>query len=252
MKNSRVALFFCALSGLMLIRCSPKNEVYNSDKLSDYVNPVPGSFIIYRLDSTKFSYNNLAVDTVISYQAMDVVDAAITDNLGRPSWRVIRYLNDTLAQGTWVPNSTYMITPSGTTLEVIENNFRYQKLKLPIKNGYTWKGNSFIDTQNPDPSWLYNFMDDWDYTYANYGTSFTPLTTPVPNTVTVNQRDEILGTPGNPDAYNERNLAWEVYGKGIGLVYKIFLHRIYQPRSTEHPDGYYDGWGIELKMISHN
>jgi hypothetical protein len=249
MKKKIYTLTLLLLSGLFLIRCSDKKDSFMSDPLADYMSLAVGKYITYRLDSLKY-VNFGQKDTTIKYQAKDVVDAAITDNLGRPAWRIIRYLNDTAALGTWMPDITYVITPTTSTLEVIENNLRFQKLKLPIMDEFSWKGNTYIDTYSGSSDVRY--MDDWDYTYANVGQPFTPFTIPIAVTITVNQRDETLGTINNLDAYSERNFSQEVYGKGIGLVYKNFLHWVFQPRTSTYPNGYYDGFGITLRMIDHN
>ena len=224
------------------------------EDLSTFINMGVGKYVTYRLDSLKFVQFGQR-DTIISYQAKDVIDAAITDNLGRPSWRVIRYLNDTLALGTWNPDITYIITPTRETLEVVENNLRFIKLKIPIREAFNWKGNKYIDTKvdpNVDPNWPYNFLDDWDYTYANVDQPNKPFSITVPVTITVNQHDETLGTINNVDAYSERIYSQEVYGKGIGLIYKSFIRWIFQPRTSTYPSGYKDGYAITLRMIDHN
>ena len=71
---------------------------------------VVGNYIIYRMDSLKF-VNVGSQDTVISYHAKEVVTDSIVDNLGRPSYRVIRYLSDTTETSEWVPSIAYMVTP---------------------------------------------------------------------------------------------------------------------------------------------
>ncbi len=116
-----------------LTHCTKKTDEFQSDQLNDYLNLKVGKYIIYKLDSTKF-VNFGQKDTIIKYQAKDVIDAPVTDNLGRPGWRVIRYLRDSASANDldWKPNSTYMITVTRETAEVIEDNLRYQKLKLPI------------------------------------------------------------------------------------------------------------------------
>jgi hypothetical protein len=162
----------------------------------------------------------------------------------------LRFINDTAAAGPWVQSLTYFVVPTRATIEVIENNFRYQKLQLPITTGFTWKGNSYIDTYSINSDVRY--MDDWDYIYTSVGQPYTPYNTPVPNAAVISQRDETLGTPNNLDAYSERNFAMEVYGKGIGLIYKSFIHWVFQPRNSTYPTGYYDGFGITLRMIDHN
>ena len=116
---------------IMLITGCEKKDVYNSAELNEYMNLEVGKYVRYRLDSTVF-INFGQTQAVIKYQAKDVIDAAITDNLGRPSWRVIRYLSDTTGTAPWTPISTYMITPVRETIEVIENNLRFQKTPIII------------------------------------------------------------------------------------------------------------------------
>ncbi len=253
MKNNFYFITLFLIAGLLLARCSKKDS-YTNDQPTVYTNFAVGKFITYRLDSLYY-VNFGQKDTTVKYQAKDVVDAAITDNSGRPSWRIIRYLNDTTASGTWKPDITYLVTASANTLEVVENNLRFIKLKSPFSEGYTWKGNSYINTQSPgnpntDPNYYY--LENWDYTYANVDQPYPAFSTSVENTVTVNQRDEILGTPDNVDAYSERNFSQEVYAKGVGLIYKNFVHWVFQPRTSTYPTGYYDGYGITLRMIDHN
>ncbi len=253
MKNNLyVVLLLVLLAGLS--QCS-KKDTFISDKPIQYMNLSPGKFIIYRLDSFKYvQYGQQGI--TISYQAMDVVDSQLTDNLGNIVWRVQRSLNDTLASGPWIPDITYFVTITKNTLDITENGLRFEKLSSPIANDFSWKGNSYINTVPPastatEPDLSY--FDNWDYTYANIGQSYVlSNTSHVDNTITINQRDETLGTPGDLDSYRERNYSVEVYGKGIGLIYKNFLHWTFQQRDNTYPNGYYDGYGITLTMLSHN
>lgn len=225
-----------------------KTDQFTSEPVEDYLQLSVGKYITYRLDSMQFE--NL--DTIkSSYQVKDEIEGEITDNLGRKSWRVIRYYRDVAGTQPWMEHIVYMITPTAQSIEVIENNFRYVKLRQPINDGFNWKGNVYVSLYSSDPDWDYRYLDDWDYMYENIGSPFTTLMGSIPNTITVNQRDESLGFPNDPGGYSERNFAYEVYGKGIGLVYKEFLHSQYQPTtgaSTAHRLGYY----IKLNMLSHN
>jgi hypothetical protein len=75
----------------------------------------------------------------------------------------------------------------------------------------------------------------------------------IDSTIKVSQRDEIIGNPANPNSYSERNIGEEKYAKGIGLVYRNFLHTEYQPPTPGHIGAYSDGsYGVTLKMIDHN
>jgi hypothetical protein len=268
-------------------------EKFPSEELSEYMNLQVGKYIRYNLDSLRFVFFGQK-DTTISYQAKDVVEAAITDNQGRPSWRIVRYLRDSASknESDWKPSMTYMVTPTRETIEVIENNQRFQKLKLPITNGFSWKGNAHIDTYN---DFEMRFLDGWDYTYEDVGTTFTDSgRTSIPNTITVNQIDA-EGNVGNPTApIIQKVFSKEVYAKNIGLVYKDFVKWEYQAsfdtkrcfyfncvsnkcdtiecdtdpalcdsvsrlrqwtqkcRDSIRTGFYYEGYGIKLKMIDHN
>ncbi len=226
-----------------------KKESLHSAAVEDYFNFAVGKYVRYRLDSTLY-INFGQKDTVIKYQARDVIEAAVTDNLGRASWRVVRYLSDSSGTKPWTPATTYLITPTRETIEWVENNLRFQKLKLPITEGFNWKGNSFIDTYSINSE--VRFMDDWDYTYEDVDAPFTVLNNQIiQNTTTVNQRDEIIGFPNDPNLFSEKTYSKEVYGQGIGMIYRDFIHWEYQPPNGGNP-GYKSGYGIKMVMIDHN
>jgi len=217
---------------------------------TDYLQLQSGKYIIYRLDSTEFV--NFGTQTVVvSYQAMDVIDSLITDNLGRPTWRVYRYLSDTTGTQPWVPNETYMITPTKQDVEVVENNLRFIKLVYPVQNGYSWSGNSYIDVTT-DTFNVLTYMQGWNYTYDSVGLPFTTLGGVVSNSLTVNQQNDSIGNLGDPTSFGEIDYSEEVYGQGIGLIYKNFLHQEYQPPNGSTSVGSTSGYGIRLNMLSHN
>jgi hypothetical protein len=69
------------------------------------------------MDSLKY-VNVGSQDTLISYHAKEVVEDSITDNQGRPSYRVVRYLNDTTESSGWTGTIAYMVTPLKGSVEV--------------------------------------------------------------------------------------------------------------------------------------
>src|ERR1700682_5767350 len=101
--------FFLSLLILIICSCNKSNPLV-TDGPADYYPMHVGNYIIYRMDSLKYIHVG-STDTLISYHAKEVVDDSITDNLGRPSYRVVRYLNDTTESGEWVPSIAYMVTP---------------------------------------------------------------------------------------------------------------------------------------------
>ena len=230
--------------------CSKTTDDYEMAALSDYYPMVVGKYVTYKLDSLKYT-NFGTTETIITYQAKYYVDAQITDGLCRPAYRIIRSIRKT-AVDTWMPDATFMVVPVDNTVEFIENNLRYIKLKRPIRNEYSWKGNSYIDTYSINSDLKY--MDDWDYTYDSVNVSSTVGAFTLDSTLKVNQQDEIIGNPADPAAYSERNISYEKYAKNIGLVYRKFLHSEYQPSTTGGGPGKYSdfSYGITLTMIDHN
>lgn len=257
MKNFFIAVIITGVltGSVLLAGCEKKNDNYSSDAVTDYVNLQVGKYVIYRLDSTGF-VNFGQKDTVISYQAKDVVDAQITDNLGRPSWRIVRYLRDTgsTSESDWAPKLTYQVTPSRENIEVNEANFRYLKLVLPVKEGYSWKGNGYLP-DNPYVD-LYEFsndedIQDWDYTYQNVGASATFNNKNYDSTITVLQIADSTNLPLTAGIPASKTYWSETYAKHIGLVYKEVVMWEYQP-PTNTNSGYRHGFGIKMTILDHN
>ncbi len=146
--------------------CEKETEEFTTEPIADYLPLTVGKYIIYRIDSTVFT-NFGKTEELHRYQVKHEVNAQITDNLGRPSYRIFRYLRDSLGTQPWVINGSYFITPLSDQVEVIEDNLRYIKLHLPLKLNSDWKGNKYV-SDDPFGSLytLYNDddMNDWDYT----------------------------------------------------------------------------------------
>ncbi len=242
----KILPFICSL--IVLAACKKQTETLDVVPVSDYYPLTVGNHLDYDLDSTLF-INFGKKDTVIHYQARDIVDAQIADNLGRPSFRIVRYLRKNDGDA-WIPSITYMVTPEDNNIELIENNLRYIKLAAPVKQDFSWKGNRFIDTYSTDLD--LNYLDDWDYIYDSVGVPLTINNLSFDNTVKVFERDEFLGQdPSIPGTqYAEKNFAYEKYAKGVGLIYREFLHWEYQGAQPGR-DAYYEGFGIRLTIASH-
>lgn len=231
---------------ILLFGCSKSNPL-QTDTPADYYPMHVGNYIIYRMDSLKF-INVGSEDTLISYLAKDVVQDSITDNLGRPSYRVIRYLSDTTGTAEWVPSIAYMVTPLKGSVEVVENNLRFIKLISPVQDGISWLGNAYIDTKSDDSPVPY--LDGWNYVYDSTGLPFSVLAGTIPQAVIVDEANDITGS--SDGSYTQTIFSEEVYGKGIGPIYKKFLYSVYQSPNVEYPSGATIGYGLTFNMVSHN
>jgi len=254
-------LTFCKHSLIVFIVLSiyscdkTTTEEFQSDSLNDYIPLAVGKYITYRIDSTVFT--NFGRTTEIhKYQVKHIIDAQISDNLGRPSYRVFRYLNDSVASKPWLPAGTYFITPLATQTEVIEDNLRFIKLHLPVKNGYTWKGNKYIPV-NAYGS-LYNFsnddsMEDWDFEYDGESSSFSYGGKNYSGVYSIEEQDEAYNVPiTDPNGYATKTRSVEKYSKNIGLVYREYEMWEYQPNPGGSGGPFKTGFGIKMWMVDNN
>ena len=183
----------------------------------------------------------------------------LPDNLGRPSYRILRYLRDSLGTQPWVENGTYFITPLTDQAEIIEDNLRFIKLHLPFKLNTDWKGNKYL-SDDPYAS-LYTFfnddnMNEWDYSIDQFDNTTTIGGKPITDVYTVFQIDESINAPvTNLAQPGYRTLASDKFAKNIGLVSRDFILWEYQPPAPGSPPstaGFKTGFGIKMWMIDHN
>lgn len=216
-------------------------------KAKEYYPLKAGNVWFYRLDSVVTINFGTALATH-SYHLKDSTGVFFVDNENRESFPVYRFITDTLEQNPWQNISTYYITPTANNIEVVDdNNLRFTKLVSPVNEGIHWQGNSYIDTRSGITPFQY--LDGWNYMYANVNKPDTLAASVFDSTVTVLQRDETSPEgPFDPQFYQQRNYSVEIYAHGIGLIYKNFLHTTWQP--TPAPARYEDGsYGIVLNLI---
>src|SRR5207248_7431171 len=95
-----------------IFSCKKKVEViddtdYQRQRLTELIIPLQaGKYITYRVDSTVFT-NFGRTTEVHKYLVKHVVNAAITDNLERPSIRMYTYITDTTGTQPWQPSGSY-------------------------------------------------------------------------------------------------------------------------------------------------
>lgn len=249
----------CVLSLLAILTifaCNKQSPGINTAPVSDYMPMQVGKYVHYRLDSMRFIDFGQR-DTIVSYEAKDVVDGELTDNTGRQTFRVIRYLRDIAStdENDYIATLTYFVTPTRESIEVQEDNLKFQKLKLPVNNGYSWHGNAFLPAT---PYYqLYQFSNDedinaWDYTYSNVNEPVTINGNNYDSTATVLQVADSSNVPIEfPDGLAYKNYWTEIYAKNIGLVYKEVVMWEYQPPNSGNP-GFKSGFGLTISIIDHN
>lgn len=255
-------LFILASASLAIFSCNEKEE-FDSALLPDYLPMATGKYITYRMDSLVFTNFGRNIE-VHKYQVKHQVDALITDNLGRPAYRVFRFVRDSAGSQSWQPNGTYLVTLLDDQAEVLDDNLRIIKLHLPFKDGYSWKGNRYLpyDTIPGSPQGaydpLYDFDNDdeiseWEFYYDGGAANFSYNNINYTNVFTVEQVDEAFNIPiTNPNFYASRSRSVERYSKGIGLVFKQLELWEHQPNTGGSGGPFKTGFGITMWMIDHN
>jgi hypothetical protein len=256
MKKSLIAVIIAGvLFGSFWASSCTKKDDLTSDAVRDYVNLEKGKYILYRYDSLRF-INFDQLDTFITYQAKEVVDDSITDNTGRATWRIIRYIRDwnSTLESDWRAILTYTITPSDQNIEMKENNLRAIKLVRPIKEDFSWHGNGYFPERPYED--IYEFDNDqniqtWDYTYHDVGATLNLNGKDYENTVAITQIADSANLPIQANVTAYKNLWTEKYAKGIGLVYKEVAVWEYQA-TVNGQSGRRSGFGITMSIIGHN
>ena len=228
-RSFRLRVFAGLLSGsILLAACSEKLVEYNPPLPEEYYPMQVGDRFTYRLDSTVLT--QFGRDTTVrSYRIKDSVAEQFTDSRSRTAFRIQRSIQPLDGSTPFRNSETFVVALEGNDwIEYIENNLRFMKVRAPLETGFAWKAHSFIETgslQSP-----VRYLADWEYTYTDIGGPATILGKTYPNSVTILQRDEVFPEgPFNPNFFKQYDFGMEIYAQGIGLIYRNFDHKVWQP-----------------------
>jgi hypothetical protein len=194
------SVFLVALFG-----CKSKTET-PPDVGYDYAPTNIGKYVVYDVDSTV--YDDFHHDTTYyKFRIKEQLAEAITDNEGRATIKLIRYIKqynplvsyDNIA---WTLKDVWSYTKTNTTLEVVEEDIRFTKLIFPATADAIWDGNAR------------NTIGEWDYKYIYVNTAETINGANFDNVLYVEQKDD-----KNKNAIH-RQFYIEKYAKNVGLVYR--------------------------------
>lgn len=202
-----------------------------------------GKYVIYDVDSTVWD-DTFCIKRFYNYQIMHIVADTFTDGQGRPSYKVDTRIRKK-PEDQWVSHEVFYVTNTTATLEVVEHQYRFIKMTFPIENDKKWKGNSYIVTDDPVNTYLY----DWTYEYKDVGVTYNNGLKEFENTVTVNHVDRAEGDPDLfEEEYASRTSSHEVFAAGIGMVHREYIRWTYDPNTTKCRKGN----GVVMRAIDHN
>jgi len=249
----RAILFYSLTFLSFLFSCKQEKEVLKVETPTEFIPLQAGKYITYKLDSLVFTQAGRAEETH-TYQEKHVVDAQITDNLGRSSFRIFRFLRDSAGTQPWAPAGSYFITPLTNSIEISEDNQRIIKLVSPVKEGNLWKGNRFLGSEPYASKYTFSNddnMGDWEFIIENANESLVINGTTIENVVTISSIDESLNVPiVDAASFAARSLSIDKFAKNIGLVYQEYILWEYQPNPGS--SAYKIGFGVKRTMIDRN
>lgn len=190
-----------------LTSCKKDKDLPPADLGYNYYPNNVGHWVSYHVDSVAWNAFDGTVDT-FHYQIKEIIESIFTDNQGRPTMRIERYIrqSDTNA---WVIKNVWYANRTASTAERVEENIRYIKLIFPVNLSAVWNGNA------------YNSLSEQDYTYTTVYKPYSVGIYTFDSSLTVTQKDQAT--------YIDTDYAIEVYAKHAGLVYKKFIHKVTQP-----------------------
>lgn len=234
------------------------------DTYRDYYPIHTGMEMRYRIDSILPSAFGVRLDTTTSY-LKDVVGAMTIE--GQDTVYVInRYSSRQLTTNAWNYQYSYAARLRPHTLEVTEKEWvnengavplsglvdlKFIKLSDPINQNTSWDGNRYFTLGNAgNASYLYKY-NGWKYAYTNLDETAQLSTGTLPNCITVLANDALSGDTNlqNPQNYQLRIYAKEMYAKHIGLVYKHFVYTDHQPPNSISPGYQAKSFGIIMSRI---
>ncbi len=254
--NRLLTCFFYGCLLLWVASCN-KTETLQTATIKDYYPIALGKFQIFKVDS--FVYVNFGqTKERRSHIVKDTVDAAITDNLGRLSFRVRRLFRSEIDTTQWLDQMTYLVTPTNTSLEVVEENLRVIRLQMPVREFVTWNGNRYLpDDIYPEfgfNSTTHSRLASWEYSYENVDMPAIVNGLAYDSTVTVtSSANDSTGFPPKGLTVPAFKTLWaETYARGVGLVSRHISMEEFQPKSSSYPTGYYSGFEVKQVLVGHN
>ncbi|MEO6915535.1 MAG: hypothetical protein ABI151_07660 [Chitinophagaceae bacterium] len=255
--NYRPSHILLVFAFILLISSCEKTDTLATDKVTDYFPLVKGKYSTYILDSTVYvSFGQ--VKEIRRHYIKDVVDTMLTDNLGRPSFRIRRQFRNDTDSTKWEEHATYMVTPQPYSIEVIEDNLRFIKLQAPMTAFFTWNGNRFLPdetyTQFGFNSTAHSRLGSWEYIYTGIDASVIVNGKVFDHTVTIGSsvEDTTNFPPKDPNGPAFKTVWTEKYARGVGLVFREISLEEFQPKSSTYPNGYYSGFALKQTILDHN
>jgi hypothetical protein len=191
------AMIFIAVSALFF-SCKKDKEIINVDLGYNYFPDKKGNYVIYQVDSLFYNDFTFTIDT-FQFQIKEKITENFNDLSKRPTQRIERFYRQSSSQ-EWMIKDVWFANITNTTAEKVEENIRFVKIVFPLKKELTWNGNQF------------NSLGEQNY-------ALTKLNEPL-KLGSLNFDSIIYISQAADSNLIEKKIAFEIYAKNVGLVYK--------------------------------
>jgi hypothetical protein len=187
---------------VVLFSCKRDKETLSVDLGYEYFPSKKGNYVIYQVDSLFYNDFTSTIDT-FHFQIKEIIADNFLDLSKQSTQRIERFYRKE-TNDVWVIKDVWFSNRTSNTAEKVEENIRFVKIVFPLKKGNEWNGNRF------------NSLGEQNYTLKQLNESFQLGNLNFDSIININQiADSNL---------IEKKIAFEIYAKHIGLVYKKDLN----------------------------
>ncbi|HNY44110.1 MAG TPA: hypothetical protein PKH15_05425 [Bacteroidales bacterium] len=195
----KTRIFILLILSLGLVACNKENIKPRKFPLGqEYFPLIEGNSIIYKVTEINIDKPSNVYDTSI-YYLNEIVESPFIDNENDTAWRIERYTRKD-ENYSWIINSVWSAKLTNKYAVKVEENQRKIKIRFPIKENLSWNGN------------LLNNQKVQEYEILRFDHKFNIGSVQFDSCLTVMQDSSM--------SLIHKDLAYEIYAKNIGLVYK--------------------------------
>jgi hypothetical protein len=198
----RVFTIALILISLSFVSCK-KDDATPVQFHYDYWPLETGHFVIYEVLEVKHDVQALIQRDSSNYQLKIVIGDTLTDLEQDAAWKFFRYTRQTPSEN-WTLKDVWTTKLSGNRAELVEENQRVIKLVFAPTSEKEWNANAF------------NQFSPLNCYYTNLHKPATVNGISLDSTITVEQEDFF--------SLIDHRRKYEIYAKGVGLVYKFYKH----------------------------
>lgn len=183
---------------VLFTACTEENNNQDIFWGDEYFPLVTGNALIYQITEITIDKPSDVYDTTI-YYIKEVVDIPVLDNENDTAYRIERYSRNDESEN-WIIHSVWSAKITDNTAEKVEENYRYVKIRFPLKEDYSWDGN------------IFNELDSKTFEISSFNIPYSTGDFVFDSCLFVVQ--------DSSESLIHKDIAYEVYAINTGLVYK--------------------------------